>query len=203
MSTAINLLPASYRQRRRRDRRFQIGLTVAAIALSIELLVGIGLHVRAGTTRGVLIEAERARESVAQFRQKIVAPAKQVATLQQQLAMARKLRTTHAWSRLLATLADLAPERVMLNEITTNPPKWTPPVASSAKLAASKQKIPPPAVLIKGVTIRGCAMEHSDLAEFLTALGQARPFATVTVKEARRDTVLDQPMIAFELECEW
>ncbi|GMV98270.1 MAG: PilN domain-containing protein [Phycisphaerae bacterium] len=203
MTPEVNLLPASYRAAKVRRRRVRIGAAAACVLLGLELFGGLFLHIRAGRVRDLLGAATEARNETRLVRQKMKAPAQESAQLSQQLALARRLRTTHHWSRLLGVFAQAAADRTTLTAVSTDPPKWTPNLGAAEVAAArpdAKSDIPR---VIEGLTVRGCAADHDDVSGFVSRLQAARAFASVNVLEVRRDKYLEKDVISFEIRCRW
>jgi Tfp pilus assembly protein PilN len=205
MTVRINLLPESYRQHRRRSTRFRIMMIGGVALLAAELCVGLTLHLRTAKTRELLDEAQKTNDAAETANKRLTVPAREAARLGEQVTLATELRTTHYWSRLLAMLGDATPDRVILAGIATDPPRWSkvrekvPERGSGPKTDKSAEAKP----LIKGIVINGFAVDHDDLAKFMSALQAAEAFASIDLKDFRRDTVLSQEAVAFELRCQW
>ena len=205
MTVNVNLLPESYRRARRHDRRFRRGLTISVILLFAELCTGLVLHARAEDTRELYAEADNARAAIASVRERLVEPTRQASLIDQQVILATRLRTTHRWSKLLGMLAGSTPERVVLCAVSTEPAKWSPALASlpdrrSNKRTAERIPVKP---LIEGITVRGYAVDHDDLSKFMAAMSGSRAFASIDLKQARRERFMEEDAIAFEIECQW
>lgn len=203
MMLQVNLLPQAYRQAQARRRRIRVGVTCVVVMLSLEVMVGLVFHVRAGRARELLAAARTARTSAESIRQKMKAPAQEATLLAQQLTLARKLRTTHQWSRLLGLLAQSASSRVTLVAVATDPPKWTQTLSLHETAAAPTRGKTEAPLLLEGLNVRGYAVDHDDLARFISRLQAADAFATLSLKEARRDKYMEQDVISFEIECRW
>lgn len=203
MSPPVNLLPQSYRQAQARRRRIRMGMAVAGMALGAELLVGMILYTRGARTRELLDAAATARASTEVIFQKMKAPAAESALLSQQLTLARKLRTTHHWSRLLNLLAQAASPRVVLTTVSTDPPRWSPNLGT-AEIGLTPVKAGQPARnLLEGLNVQGRAADYEDLTEFISNLQNAGAFASLNLLQARRDAYLEHDVISFELQCRW
>lgn len=200
MTPSVNLLPPAYRASQARRHRFRLGVAIGAALLGVELFAGFILHTRAGRTREMLDAAQTARAATAQVRQKMQGPAAEAKALTDQLVLAQKLRTTHYWSRLFGQLTVAAASGVTLTAITTEPGRWSPSLDADA--ANNKNSSPPPA-LLTGLSVRGYATDYPELAAFVKGVQDAKAFATLNLREARRDKYLDQDVLSFELECRW
>lgn len=200
---AVNLLPQAYIKAQARRRRIRIGTALAAVLLSTELFAGLMLHARAGRTRELQAAAQAAREETQTAQQKMKVPAQEEALLGQQLSLARKLRTRHRWSRLLSVFSEAASSRVMLTAICTDPPKWSPALGlSETTPVAAKAGAEAPA-LLAGLNVRGVAGDYDDLTRFISQLQKAGAFASLSLKDARRDKHMERDVVSFELQCRW
>lgn len=204
MNLHVNLLPAAYLQAKARRRRIRMGAAVVCAALSVELFVGLLLHARAGRVRDLLTAATEARNEIRNVRQKMKEPTHEASLLTQQLDLARRLRTTHHWSRLLGVFAQAAASETTLTSVLTNPPKWSPALSvaelASAQPAAARSE---PPRMLEGLSVRGCAADHEGVSSFVKRLQEANAFASVNLVEVRRDKYLERDVIAFEIQCRW
>jgi Tfp pilus assembly protein PilN len=127
--------------------------------------------------------------------------------------LAQRLRTTHHWSRLLATLAEKVPERVVLTSVKTDPVRWTRGVHKEnldtaerirkQALEKSKDHSPPLKSMLNGMSIRGYAADYRDLSALTASLNGCGAFNIVDLKEARRGEYLGRDVVQFELKCQW
>lgn len=203
MSLAVNLLPLSYRQARMRHRRIRLCAAISAALLTAELFVGLLLHARAGRVRDLLAAADAARATAQTVRLKMTAPTQEAAVLGQQLALARRLRTTHHWSRLLGVYSNATGSQITLTAVSTDPARWSPSLgAAEMNVAPTKGKTEAPRVL-EGLTVRGCAKDHMDVSNFIKSVNEAKAFETLNLLDVRRDKYMDQDVIAFEIQCRW
>jgi Tfp pilus assembly protein PilN len=206
VAVRLNLLPEAYQKSRRHDRRLRLGLAAGSVLLVAELCAGLTLHMRADKTRAVLAEAEHAKTGIETVKQKLEETTSQWELLNRQVELATRLRATHRWSRLLAMLAHAAPEKVVLTNVSTEPPKWTPNLARkpddrTSPRSAKKQSQDKP--ILSGILVRGYAVDHEELAAFVAAVQESEAFAAINLGDARRETFLGQDAIAFELQCNW
>jgi Tfp pilus assembly protein PilN len=205
MTIPINLLPVTYRRDRRRHRRFRLAVSLGVGVIVLELVTGLTLHTRTAATRDLLDHAAQAEQAVAEINQRISLPSREIARLDQQIALARELRTTHRWSRLLGAICRTLPDRVVLVSLATNPPRRSPGRSvsdrdqSSRDPAASAQA----AQFVEEITMSGYAVDYGDLSQFVAALQQASVFSVVSFQDARRDRFLGGDAVFFELRCRW
>ena len=205
MTMEMNLLPGSYRQSRRHNRIFCMCLIICTTLLSIELVVGLVFHLRADKTRNLFAEAETIRKEAKALKSELAKPTRQYKLLTQQITLADRLRSKHRWSRLFGMLAKSTPDTVVLSAVTTNPAKWSPVLNKFVKQGPNT-KVKRDKLMIKfieGVTIRGFAVDHENLYKLVSAVNVSKMFASVELKDMRRDKYLDQEAIAFEIQCYW
>lgn len=203
MSPRVNLLPQSYRKAQARRRRIRIGATLAAVVLGAELIVGMVLYTRGARTREFLNAAAAARTSTEAVTEKIKGPTAEAALLNQQLRLARKLRTTHRWSRLLTVFGQAASTRVVLTAISTDPPRWSPNLSADEMAVTTVKAKQPSQGPLAGLSVHGRAADYEDLTDFISNLQAMEAFASLNLKQARRDKYLDRDVISFELQCRW
>ena len=203
MTPSVNLLPQSYRQTQARRHRFRLWLAVGAALLGAELFAGFLLHAHAGRTREMLDAAQAARTATGQVKKRMETPAAESKALAQQLALAKKLRTTHYWSRLFGQLTVAASSGVTLTAISTDPARWSAVLDADAGTNATGKSGAPAPALLTGLTVRGFATDYEELAAFVKGVQNANAFASLNLREARRDKYLEQEVVSFELQCRW
>lgn len=205
MSVRLNLLPAEYRRTRLRRRRFRTMLTVATLLLVAEIGIGLFYHVQAQQARRIVTETRALRAEIDRLNAELARPVRQAAQLRQEVNLARGLRTTHPWSRLLALIAEQAPERMVLTHLATTPGRWTPALQPRTVRAGPDRngEEPEGPRLLDGVTIRGYAADHHDLSTFMIRLQDADAFRTIDLKDVRRERHLERDAVLFELQCRW
>jgi Tfp pilus assembly protein PilN len=201
----VNLLPGLYLKRRRHNRRFRAAVLVGGVLLGAELVVGIIVHARAERTRSLYAAAEDNRLSILSAKKDLEEPKLEVDRLGREVHLAERLRTKHRWSRLLGTIGQVTPGRVLITTISTNPPQWTPGlvvvVADNERAApAARENVRP---ILQGLRLLGQAIDHQDLATFMAAIHGTRAFAGLELKQARRERAKERESIMFELECPW
>jgi Tfp pilus assembly protein PilN len=205
MSTQVNLLPGAYIRGRRHHRRFRVAVFIGCLLLGAELIAGIVVHGRAERTRELYAAADLARQNSASTRRDLEDPRREADRLGLEVRLAERLRTKHRWSRLLGTLAHITPNRVMLTSISTDPPRWAPNILGTIATGAVEVSGPgrPARALLRGVTLIGQAVDHQDLATFMAAIHGTNIFASMDLRQARREKIGEQESIMFELECHW
>ena len=205
MKVRVNLLPAAYLRVRQHHHRFRVGAMIWLVLLAGEVTAGLLLNARANYTRELFTAAEAAREATLSTRQAMEEPRLHAEQLSKQVELAEKLRTKHRWSRLLAALGNATPERVLITSVQTNPPQWAPGTYLAAVQAAADSKdrtrmMPP---LLTGITITGYAVDHQDLSAFMAAVHGSGLFASMDLRQARRERFLDSEAIRFTMDCHW
>jgi Tfp pilus assembly protein PilN len=213
MTPRINLLPVAYLETKRQTRRCRRGVLVIASLLIGELITGLYVHQRAEETRSDLAAAEAARFAVQEMKSQLLKPKQELEVLEQQVQLAEHLRVTHHWSRLLATLAEQVPDRVVLTSVKTDPARWTRSIYKeevdktevSRRQAIDKGKDQPPPLrsMLAGLNIRGYAVDYRDLSAMTASLNDCGAFHTVDLKEARRGQYRGRDVVQFELDCRW
>ena len=203
MKPSVNLLPLSYRRAQTRRRRVRLGIALGGVLLSAELFSGLLLDARAERTRELVEASKTARSATASVRQRMEGPARESSLLAQQLALARKLRTTHSWSRLLGVFAQAASSHVFLTSISTEPARWSPALEPHVRAGTSAKTGQVTPGLLQGLTVSGYAGDYEELSKFVKGLQEIKAFASLSLKEARKDKYLDQEVVSFDLQCHW
>jgi Tfp pilus assembly protein PilN len=203
MSVKVNLLPGSYRQLRRHDRRFRLTLVVVSVLLLGELAVGFVLDSRADQTRQLMAATKVAQSATLSVQKAIYDPQHESDELARDVMLAQTLRTKHHWSRLLAAIAQATPEKVVLSSLSTDPPDWNPGLRAGSVVAAGPDQKEIKRQVINGIIISGHAVDLVDLSAFMAAIHASGSFASIDTKEARREKFMNQDAIRFELICRW
>lgn len=193
----VNLLPLAHLRRRQHHRRFRIAVFAGALLLGAELIAGIIVHGKAERARELFAAADTARQNIAATRREAEEPKRQAQRLSREVALAERLRTKHRWSRLMASMSEAIPSRVVLSTISTDPPQW--PVNILNDLNAGRGSRP----ILSGVRLTGQAIDHQDLTAFMSAIHASNLFASLDLRQARRERVQERDAILFELECRW
>jgi len=207
LTVQVNLLPESYRKARRHEQWFRRGVVIWGALMAVELCGGLVLYLRAGEKRDLLAAAEQARNATRSLKQELAETTRQATLIQKNIVLAKQLRATHHWSRLLASLAQATPEGVVLSSIATDPPKWSRAKQQTGhakktkgKRAQAETEAEPP---IKGTSISGYAADHEGLSQFLSALHASGLFEAVDLQRMRRDQLQGQEAVSFELQGSW
>ena len=211
MTVQVNLLPESYRKARRHEKWFRRGVAIWGALMAVELCGGLVLYLRAGEKRDLLEAADKARNATEALKQELTETTRQATLIRKNIALAKELRATHRWSRLLASLAQATPEGVILSSIATDPPKWS-RAKQQARLArkpkgkraqAEARAEPAGEPPIKGTSISGYAADHEGLSQFLSALHASELFEAIDLQRMRRDQLQGQEAVSFELQGSW
>jgi len=200
----VNLLPMGYMKRRRHHRRFRVAVLAGSVLLGVELVAGIVVHGRAERTRELFAAGDLALQNIITTKKELDDPRHEAERLGREVHLAERLRTKHKWSRLMGTLARITPGRVLLTSIGTDPPQWTIGLLtntngggdSGAGKGGGKS-------ILRGVRLTGQAVDHQDLAALMAAIHGTNTFASLDLKQARRERIGDHEAINFELECQW
>jgi len=113
----IDLLPSAYQHRRRRHRRVRLGAIVGSFLVAGELVAGVVLNSRADHTRDLMAATAAAVSTTNSLKKALIQPARQADQLTREVSLAERLRTKHHWSRLLGTLAQATPEKVVIEAV--------------------------------------------------------------------------------------
>jgi len=211
LTVQVNLLPESYRKARQHEKWFRRGVAIWGALMAVELCGGLALYLRAGEKRDLLAAADKARNATGSLRQELTETTRQATLIRKNITLAKELRATHRWSRLLASLAQAAPQDVVLSSIATDPPKWS-RARPQARLArkpkgkrvkANAQAKPEAEPPIKGITLSGYAVDHEGLSQFLSALHASGLFEAIDLQRMRRDQLQGQEAVSFELQGSW
>lgn len=212
MKVRVNLLPESYLRIRQRERRFKQGVLLGALLLVAEMAGGVALHMRARRVDEIVTRTGEIRQREERLRQKLKAPQQESERLDQEILLAEQLRSKHYWSRLLYTIGEITPEKVLLTSMSTNPSRWSKslhrvaprdqPEPGAPTARSPEQRGPPPRLLL-GMTLRGFAADHHAVAQFVTRVHDSQLFRALDLKETRRETLMGKQGVAFELVCHW
>ena len=166
MTVHVNLLPEAYRKARRHEKWFRRGVAIWAALMVVELCGGLALYLRAGERRDLLAATEKARDATQSLQQELAETTRQATLIETNIVLARQLRATHRWSRLLSSLSQVAPEGIVLHAMATDPPKWsrTGPKVRPAQKTKGKQDETETEAPVKGTILSGYAAERLPLA---------------------------------------
>ncbi len=203
MSVPVNLLPAAYRQARRRGRRLRAGIVLGCLVLATEGLAGFALRLRASDTRALIAATDSDRAELRSLKRDIETPERQVDGIERQVAVAERLRAKHRWSRLLTALAQATPERVVITAVSTDPPQWTPALRAAMVSGGGMVTTGETRRLIDGIMISGHAADHADLSAFVSEMYRGGLFSMIELRQVRRDRLMERDVIVFELNCRW
>ena len=207
MTCAVNLLPESCHNARRRAVRRSVWVVVATAASM--LLVCAWVMGRA--TNYALLRLERELDSV-QVRQSELGRQLTLATVTRN-DLARRarallaLRQEQAVPEQLLTLTSRAPNGVVLTEIRAAPAAETGrsarsrAAAPSAEIGAEGPHEKPPSLLVH---MSGYALEHDELTRLIDILQSAdvgRRWEQVELLRAAREPYRGDEALAFRLEC--
>ena len=213
MIVEVNLLPEAYRQARSHERWFQWGTAAGVALLTAELLVALLLYIRAGDKRDLLASTQETRGLLQSVNQEMAEKEGQAKLVQTNVTLAKELRATHHWSRLLAALARATPDDVTLSTLSTDPARWSSGGPRSAAVRSQSERDRPTAKgkeeearlapSINGMVIRGYAVSHQSLGDLMTGLHKSGLFAGIDLQQMKRDQVDGREALAFELQGRW
>jgi|GEM_PF-3097911 len=178
----------------------------------LELCAGLVLHIRAGEKRDLVAVTEEATKTVEPLKKELTNTLRDMTKVERNIVLAKQLRETHRWSRLLSALAQTTPQDIVLNSIATDPPRWAKPKRNTvatrkpAKAGSSSSQVdahaaPRPA--IQGILVRGHAASHEGLSVFMTMLHASSVFSAIDLRQMRSDQLEKQETVSFELRGQW
>lgn len=213
MTVEVNLLPAQYRDGLRRRLWLRRGAAVAAIVIAAELSTGLALHLMGQSQRNISQDLVLTRKQSQTQHQELSELNRQAELVRRDLHLATELRASHAWSRLLATIAETTPAGVVLSHVATDPPKWAAAPVEAASLSKVNSRTTPekerntqPAVIaasLRGLTIRGRAGDHEKLSLFMTGLHELKLFRTLELQRMQREQLGGLDAVSFDLQGQW
>jgi len=197
MICAVNLLPDSCLEPRRRAIRRNAWIVVVSAASLLVIGVWIGLRSISRVADrqkrqhdGVLIkqtDLDRRLMLAAVTRNELARRAGALVALRQD-------QESGGLPRQLFTLSRLAPDGVILTEICS----------SSSMLSSRMKKLPPGAETKSGnvvVRIAGYAADHDELTLLIDAIQHVERWGHVELIRAAREPYMDISALFFELEC--
>lgn len=202
----VNLVPAAYRHRRARLRRGRRWSHVAgafaglvALGWTGTLLAGSavrGLSNELGVLRGQQAELEQRRNTENQEEERAI----------NRLAVVAATRKPQPWPGRLARIATATPDAVALSalEIATvqRPAARVVPVSTGqppSKTTPAPAPAPPEDQQV--VTLRGHALDHASLMQFIRALEALGDWAPVELVRANVESFGSGTAIGFEVLC--
>jgi len=191
---SVNLIPAARRAAAARERRIRgWGVTGSLYAL---VLLGVcaAMAADSGEVRQAAEAALRAQQRLEKVDQDLTKAKSGLSATRAQLEAARAVGKHPDWSRLLASLATLKGERVVLTmcEVTSSGVAPEGDGKSDAKADATKAR---------SYTLRvaGLAEEAKDASAFVAALEASQVFDEVLLQEAKAARFNDRDVVTFRV----
>ncbi len=203
MNCGVNLVPLAQLERRARQRRRQVWLTVCGV---LALLGGAAWAVE-HTAQAALDRRMRAVERLdrhrAEVQQRLAALATRRAALLARLESVTGVRRSQPWPGRLVALTRAAPAGVFLTSLTINPPGVAAGDrrAPAAKGGAASRPTETMAEGVQDVRLQGYAMDHAELIQFLTRLQDLPGWVKVELVRATAEPVGQGTAVGFELAC--
>jgi Tfp pilus assembly protein PilN len=214
MNCTVNLVPLAQLHARARARRRAGWLVVCAAA---GLLVVSGRAFQFAAANGLQRLADEVSELDVQrseMQRRLVAAGKRRAELTDQLRIVAQARRPQPWAARLLALTREAPEGVFLTAIEVNSRAagaargkevagsarpTVPPAGGAAKEGIALPKLPAEA---HSVRLRGLAVDHGALLQFLNALQGLSGWEHVELVRATQEVYRNGSAVAFELACD-
>lgn len=201
---SVNLVPAAFRHRRARLRRGRRWSHVAGAFAALVALGWTGTLLAGSAVRGLSSELNALRTQQGELEQQRGLKNQQEERAINRLAVVAATRRPQPWPGRLARIAAAIPEPVALSalEIATvqrvapRPVSVSPGQPSPALVAA-------PALPLEGrlLTLRGHALDHASLMQFIRALEALGDWAPVELVRANVEPFGTGTAIAFEVLC--
>jgi len=185
---------------RRRARRARWWLATVAVAGGLAAIpVSINTVQRA---RAAAIERRTvpAKARVEESRRKLRLLRARCAQLSLEISRASALRAKRPWAGLLQLIAGRLPQEIWLTRIESvaaEPPTPVPPATPDPEDTDVRLDGP------GAIRIRGYALAHESIYEWIDRLKKTQVFTRVQLAEAVKEPMLQGEAVRFELECRW
>ncbi len=210
MTCSVNLVPVAQVYARSRARRRTIWLAVCGLA-SLALAGGWILQLASATALRHLQEAIAVTEvQRSDIQRRVVAANGRRAQLLAQLQTLAQGRRSQPWPQRLLTLTRDAPAGVFLTALDVStqeqvgpaPPRDAGATAAPAPGPAREGAAPPKTTVEQQIVrLRGYAIDHGALIQFLNALQGAGQWQNVELVRANQEPFRRGMAVGFEFEC--
>jgi hypothetical protein len=194
----VNLIPARFRDARRRQRRVRAWITICggyAIVLAVAY-VGVATALGdGGTTSADLAKTGQQVESLNRAESMLKL---QLRDLRIKLSVARTVGEQPDWSLLLAVLGQLTDERIVLRSCRLETFADARPAPAAAK-AVSQPSTPGPTKMRLAIT--GLGKGQSDVTQFVLRLEKLGLFDHVDLIQSAREPMGTGEATVFRVEC--
>jgi hypothetical protein len=200
LSTPINLIPL-YRQikaERNRRMRWWIGLWSGYAGVLI-VLVGL-LYLHLGTSRDLTHDLKQQDQQLSSLQNDTRQTQTMLLQVSQKLLSARGLLEQPDWSQLLAVLADLRGNDVVLEDVNLQLTAEAVPAPTPTK--SSKSKAPPPTIKTKwNLQLEGHGKTPESVSQYVLRLEATQLFDQVNLLKTNRDPIGAGEAISFSIQC--
>lgn len=213
MTCSVNLVPVAQVTARSRARRRTAWLTVCALA-GLMLAGGWIMQFASAAALRQLQETIAATEvQRSEIQRRVVAANGRRAQLLDQLQTLAQGRRPQPWPQRLVALTRDAPEGVFLTALEVSTQEQTSPAPPRDSGATAASAVPAPGPAREGaaapktptercsVHLRGYAIDHGALIQFLNALQSAGQWQSVELVRANQEPFRRGTAVAFEFEC--
>ena len=196
---AVNLIPAHRRDAQHRRRRVRIWIGLCAV-YGLLLTVGYGACYAKWGGGGddldqQLIHTQTQIDSADMTIQRL---GTQLTEVRMEMEAVQAVAEQPDWSVLLALLAKVRGEDVVLKRCEVQPTRRAEPTASAADNQTPQEPTADRSFLIRLV---GYARSQAAVSKFVLRLEDARLFDHVTVMRTTREPFLEDQAVAFHLQC--
>lgn len=201
---SVNLMSSKLRLARRRSHRIRAWVTAVTV-MSILAAVPVSISaVQAARAAGIENDIVPVLDHLKAAHQKLDVLKQRGAVLSTQIDRADALRSKRHWSDLLALISRELPDELWLTQVTSRDAKVeSTPVAAAT---ATGPTAGPEVVHIDGpggLEIRGFAISHEWIYEWIKRLKDTSAFRRVELMESAAESVHRGEAVRFVLECEW
>lgn len=213
---SVNLIPAEYLFRRRKQGRIRMWLIAGGVAwifATIPVVREFSAEFQLSTQRAA---AATISEQVRTARSRRGESATRLKLLHQEIARAQKLRYKRLWTAMISIIAEAVPDRVWLTRLATDPkePAVTSGVTSVLSHRRSHEASGVAASSVgyerligksgpRRLILQGQALGLEDIYGFVDALNDLQIFENASIRSVRGDQNEGIPVTRFTLECEW
>jgi Tfp pilus assembly protein PilN len=205
MSVRVNLLPLRIRASRWRRRALAFWSGAAGLGAMVACVVGVGtaLGATGGSAEREQRKAIQDRErNIVQLRQQIEQGGKAISEVEREFRVARKIHAKPDWSVLVSLVASLAGEAVAIEQCRLSERQASAPRAARGVPAAAVVRPDPASLLTYELSLTGAARSQEEVSAFVRRLEESELFATTTLVQTRRRTLLSGDAVSFEIRCE-
>jgi hypothetical protein len=194
---SVNLIPAKYRDARRRQRRWRAWMLVCGTYAIVLALGYVGVAGALGDGGSTSAELARTRRQVEDLSRVGAMLKIQLRDARIKLAVAKTVGEQADWSLLLAVLGKLASEDIVLRSCHLETVAERPVAAANGKPATQ------PAVNVTryNLVLVGYGKAQADVTSFVLRLEKLGLFDHVDLAQSTREAVATGEATAFRVEC--